>query len=104
MKLKNAIRIHAALAAARDDHRNAIDAAAEIKAARRKGKIACLRARGRRLYAAWLDPRNPGWHPPQEKPANVVSIADVQFPRGLNTRRTAEILGSIHFMPKGGAA
>lgn len=97
------ITIHAALRRARANHTAALEAAAEIKANRRRADAALLHARARRLYAAWLDPRNPGWQR-QCKPANVLNIAtptregDIQFPR------IPQALAGMQLVQKGGAA
>lgn len=100
-----AIKIRAALQRARENQHQALTAAREIKAQRHAARAALHRARARRLFAAWLDPRNPGWPaPPTEKPANVISIttapraSDIQFPR------IGQTLGGLHFQRKGGAA
>lgn len=91
----------AALKRAAENHRNALQAASDIKAARRKLRTARHHTRARLLYAAWLDPQNPGWPSrPQQKPANVISIrstGDIQFPR------IAETLSGLSFSRKGGA-
>lgn len=84
---------------ARHDMRRAAEIRADLaqhtKRQTRRARYREQRARARRLFAAWLSPRA------AELP--LAPAAPIQFPRGLNTQRTGQILSGIQF-EKGGAA
>ena len=91
------IRIHLARWLARRGQTKARnlrrDLRAYIKTADHTAQRECVRARGRRLYAAWLDSANPGWQP--------TPCGELRFERGiadLNTTAIRDVITPIRFV------